>query len=59
MAEERKGSKAKGRKIGRNKKRPSQVRYVAEQRDKKNKRLKMARHAKAMAQHAIKRGARP
>lgn len=54
MAEEaRKGGK-KNRKLGRNKRRPSQVRYVAENRAAKNKRLKMARHAKAMAKHAIK-----
>jgi len=54
MPEQAKKGK-KNRKMGRNKKRPSQVRYVAEHRSERNKRLKMARHAKAMAEHAIKR----
>jgi len=58
MATEAKQGK-KNRKMGRNKKRPSQVRYVAENRSAKNKRLKMARHARAMALHAIKRSAAP
>lgn len=35
----------KGRKIGRNKKRPSQARYVGEHRSEKNKRLRQAKHA--------------
>ena len=55
-ATQQKGGK-KNRKLGRNKRRPSQVRYVAENRAARNKRIKMARHAKAMAAHAIKQAA--
>lgn len=60
MAEKKQqNSGKKNRKLGRNSERPAQVRYVAENRSAKNKRRKMAKHARAMALHAIKRSAQP
>jgi hypothetical protein len=43
----------KGRKIGRNAKRPSNKRYLVERRAEKNKRLKMERHDDQVAAKTI------
>jgi len=44
----------KGRKIGRNAKRPSSKRYLVERRAEKNKRLKMERHDNQVEAKATK-----
>lgn len=54
------GAKAKGKKIGRGRKRPSSMSYKADMRDAKNKRLRQARHKKFIekkAKHPAVRGA--
>ena len=54
MAEQQK-SKAKGRKIGRNKERPSAVMYKASNRQEINRKKRAKRHARRMATIAIRK----